>query len=303
MSFTKVKVAGFSIVGRVVGRVAVAYHRYAERSGNFVSAAVAFYGFLALFPLTALAAAVVAATLSPARVQSLQRRIADEIPGIADKVDVHALVSHAGTVGVVGAVVLVYLGLNLVAALRPAIREIWFGFQPPAEGLENLLVTKVKDAVSLLGLGVAMAVSVGSSTLATSVIGHVSGPLGLVGQPVGRLFLRGAGLAVGVGAGVVMFAYLLVGMPRLEMPRRVALQGALIGAVGFEVLKALVASYISGVASKSMYGAFGVPAALLLWIYLVARLLLFCAAWTATCDPDRRSAVCFTPPGTEAAPE
>jgi len=33
-----------------------------------------------------------------------------------------------------------------------------------------------------------------------------------------------------------------------------------------------------------MYGAFGVPAALLLWIYVVARLLLFCAAWTATCE-------------------
>jgi len=33
---------------------------------------------------------------------------------------------------------------------------------------------------------------------------------------------------------------------------------------------------------QSMYGAFGVPIALLLWINFTAKLLLFCAAWTAT---------------------
>lgn len=57
---------------------------------------------------------------------------------------------------------------------------------------------------------------------------------------------------------------------------------ALLGAVGFELLKLLLGGYMRDVASKSMYGAFGVPVALLLWINLSAKLLLFCAAWTAT---------------------
>ena len=57
---------------------------------------------------------------------------------------------------------------------------------------------------------------------------------------------------------------------------------ALIGAVGFELLKLLLSGYMQGVAAKSMYGAFGVPVALLLWINFTAKLLLFCAAWTAT---------------------
>jgi membrane protein len=36
-----------------------------------------------------------------------------------------------------------------------------------------------------------------------------------------------------------------------------------------------------------LYGAFGVPVALLLWISFVTRLVLFCAAWTATAKaPD-----------------
>ena len=57
---------------------------------------------------------------------------------------------------------------------------------------------------------------------------------------------------------------------------------ALIGAVGFELLKLLLSSYLQGVAAKSMYGAFGVPVALLLWINFTSKLVLFCAAWTAT---------------------
>lgn len=57
---------------------------------------------------------------------------------------------------------------------------------------------------------------------------------------------------------------------------------ALTGAVGFELLKLLLSGYMQGVATKSMYGAFGVPVALLLWINFTAKLVLFCAAWTAT---------------------
>jgi membrane protein len=62
----------------------------------------------------------------------------------------------------------------------------------------------------------------------------------------------------------------------------------LIGAVGFELLKVLLSGYLHGVAAKSMYGAFGTPVALLLWINFMAKLLLYCAAWTAT--PPQRGA-------------
>ncbi|GAA4959999.1 YihY/virulence factor BrkB family protein [Yinghuangia aomiensis] len=266
----------------VIGRTLEAYDRYTERNGNFAAAAVAFYGFLALFPLIALSAAVVAATLSPGRVQDMQGKISDQIPGIADKVDVNGLVDNAGEVGLVGGLLLLYLGLGWVGALRPAIREMWFGDQPPPDGIEKTLLMKSKDIATLAGLGLAMAVSVGASAFATAVIGHVSKAIGLDDEPVGRILLQVAAFGVAVLAGVVLFLYLLVGMPRLEMPRRTAFRGALIGAVGFEVLKVLVASYIAQVAGKSMYGAFGVPVALLLWIYFATRLLLFCAAWTAT---------------------
>ncbi|UGQ14517.1 YihY/virulence factor BrkB family protein [Yinghuangia sp. ASG 101] len=269
-----------------VGRTMGAYERYSDRDGNFSAAAVTFYGFFSLFPLIALAAAVVAAALSPGRVQDLQDKIADEIPGIADKINLSGLVDNAGAVGLVGGVVLLFSGLGWVEAVRKAIRKMWFPDEAQPEGVTATLTAKAKDIGILAGLGLAMALSVGASTFATSVIGRISETIGLHDNPAGRILLQIAAFAVAVLASLVLFVYLLVGIPTLTMPRRTALSGALIGAIGFEILKLIVATYISGVAGKSMYGAFGVPIALLLWIYFVTRLLLFCAAWTAT---DKRA--------------
>ncbi|MGW9038753.1 YihY/virulence factor BrkB family protein, partial [Streptomyces sp. NPDC055721] len=81
---------------------------------------------------------------------------------------------------------------------------------------------------------------------------------------------------------VLMLLYLLTLLPGVQPPRRRLLVAAVIGAIGFELLKLLLGGYMKGVAGKSMYGAFGTPIALMLWINFTAKLLLFCAAWTAT---------------------
>jgi len=261
----------------VIGPTWRAYARYGDRQGNRLSAAVTYYGFLSLFPLVTLAAAVVAAALDESQVKRMQDKLAEQIPGIADKLDLDALVRNAGAVGVIGGALLLMSGTGWVDATRSSIRAIWDVEEEPG----NAITRKVGDVGVLIGLGLALALSVGASAFATVVIRHVSDSIGLEHAPVGRVLLQIAAFVIAVGASLVLFLYLLVGMPRLTMSRGVAVRGALIGAVGFEVLKLLVSGYIAGVAGKSAYGAFGVPVALLLWIYFVVRLLLFCAAWTA----------------------
>lgn len=83
-------------------------------------------------------------------------------------------------------------------------------------------------------------------------------------------------------AAFLLLLYVLTLLPGVEPPRRHLIQAALLGAAGFELLKLLLSGYMRGVAAKSMYGAFGVPVALLIWINLMAKLLLYCSAWTAT---------------------
>lgn len=87
-------------------------------------------------------------------------------------------------------------------------------------------------------------------------------------------------------ADFLLLLYLLTLLPGVQPSRRRLVVAALIGAAGFELLKLLLSSYMRGIASKSMYGAFGVPVALLLWINFTAKLLLFCASWTATEHED-----------------
>lgn len=96
------------------------------------------------------------------------------------------------------------------------------------------------------------------------------------------MLLQAIAFAVAVLADFLVLLYVLTLLPGVQPPRRRLIVAALIGAAGFELLKLLLSGYMRGVASKSMYGAFGVPIALLLWINFTSKLLLYCAAWTAT---------------------
>ncbi len=96
------------------------------------------------------------------------------------------------------------------------------------------------------------------------------------------MVLQTAAFAVAAGTDFLLLLYVLTLLPGVQPSRRRVTVAALTGAVGFELLKLLLSGYIQGVAAKSMYGAFGVPVALLLWINLTTKLVLFCAAWTAT---------------------
>lgn len=122
----------------------------------------------------------------------------------------------------------------------------------------------------------------GRLLLGSTAVGWSADRLGIDQGGAGGVLLRVAAVAVAVLADFLLLLYVLTLLPGVSPPRRRLVVAALIGAVGFELLKMLLGGYIKGVAAKSMYGAFGVPIALLLWINFTAKLLLFCAAWTAT---------------------
>ena len=68
--------------------------------------------------------------------------------------------------------------------------------------------------------------------------------------------------------------------------------GALIlAAVGFEVLKIVGTYTIAHTAQSPTAGPFAGVLAVLIWIQLVSRFLLFCCAWMATAGYDERAAV------------
>ncbi|MET9418213.1 YihY/virulence factor BrkB family protein [Streptomyces klenkii] len=248
-----------------------------------LAAAITFTSFVALFPLLTVGAAVGAAVLSEERMRELERRLAEQVPGISGQLDLSSLVDNAGTVGVVAGALLLFTGIGWIGSLRECLRAVWEKEESPG----NPVLLRLKDGALLLGLGGVALLSLACSVFASAAVDWVVGKAGLDG--VGGL-LSAAGFCIAVLADFLLMLYVLSRLPDVQPPVRRLVVGALIGAIGLEVLKLLLGGYLRGVAAKSMYGAFGTPIALLLWINFMAKLILFCAAWTATRSPAEKPA-------------
>ncbi|WP_406725904.1 YihY/virulence factor BrkB family protein [Streptomyces sp. GD-15H] len=254
------------------------YERMDRVHWTRLAAAMTFTSFVALFPLLTVAAAIGAATLGQEQQDTLQNKITQQVPGISDQLDIGGLVQNAGTVGLIAGAALLLTGISWAGSMRECLRAVW---ELPDEE-ENPALRKGKDAGVLIGLGGAFLITLGASAVASAMVGRISRGIGLEEGGWGGIVLHVAAFAVAVGADFLLLLYVLTLLPGVEPARRRLVVAALTGAVGFELLKLLLSGYMQGVATKSMYGAFGVPVALLLWINFTAKLVLFCAAWTAT---------------------
>ncbi|MBJ7004945.1 YihY/virulence factor BrkB family protein [Streptomyces sp. CRPSP2-6A1] len=254
-----------------------AYERLAKTHWARLAAAITYISFVALFPLITAGAAIGAKLLSKDQLSKLEDKIAGQAPGLSSLLNLKGLVAHAGTVGLIAGALLLVIGVNWVGALRGCLRAVWEKEQDPG----NPILLRIKDTGVLVGLGVVGLVAMGSSVFANSAVGWAADKVGIEGG-AGRVLLFFAGLAIALLVDFLLLAYLLTRLPRVHPGRRAVVVAGLIGAVGFELLKLLLTGYFQGVAGKSMYGAFAVPVAVVLWINLMARLLLYCAAWTAT---------------------
>ncbi|MET8573860.1 YihY/virulence factor BrkB family protein [Streptomyces sp. NPDC005012] len=256
----------------------LAFERLDRVKWTRLAAAMTFTSFLALFPLLTLTAAAGAATLTTEQQRTLQDKLAEQVPGISDQLDIEKLVANAGTVGLIAGALLLFTGLSWVDSMRGCLRAVWELPDPD----ENLLVTKAKDLGLLFGLGGAVLATLVISTVASGMVGRLARAMGLEEGGIGGVLLGVAAFAVAVLADFLLLLFVLPVVPGAHPRRRLLTQAALIGAAGFELLKLLLSGYIQGVAAKSMYGAFGVPIALLLWINFTCKLLLYASSWTAT---------------------
>lgn len=259
-----------------------AYLRFKLRRGTRLAAAMTYSAFLSLFPLIVVALAITAAVLGTQGVQAVNRRIGEQVPGLEGKFSLDDMVTNAAAVGVVSGLLLVWSGLSWVNTARGSLRTIWAVDDMPGTFVRR----KAMDLLSLVGLGVTIAVVAGASALTSGFAATVLRWLHIENTGVARMLLQALGVVLSLIAQTAMFGYLLAGIPRLSMPRRVLLGTAFAAAVVFEATKSLVTTYVTDVAGKSVYGAFGVPIAILVWFNLTFQMLLALAAWTATRTED-----------------
>jgi membrane protein len=157
----------------------------------------------------------------------------------------------ASAIGVLG---LLWRGLAVVAAVQRAIDNVW---QTRSEGFKD----KARAVLWLLGAAVIFA----TSFAVTTVLNFLPAVL----APVSIL----VGLAVNLG----LFLWTYTELGRLPVGWRALLPGALVCAVGFEVLKLVGTIYVPRLvdSSSALYGSLGAVIAILAWLAFFGRLLVY----------------------------
>jgi membrane protein len=259
-----------------------AWERLRVTNGNQYAAAITYFSFLAIFPLILLAVSIAGFVLhaNQTALHTLFANVGQNVPGeLGDtlKSAIRTAVDQRASVGIIGLAGVLLTGLGWIGNLRASLDAVWKRVQPK----ENFLKRRLVNLGILGGLGMGVLISL-ALTAAWAAFSHrVLSTVGLDDIPGMGTLLGAIGIAVTVLGGAVIFYWVLVRVPRVPVRRHIGLRGALMAAVGFEVLKIAGTYTIAASAHSPTAGPFAGTIAVLVWIQLVTRWMLFCAAWMA----------------------
>jgi len=261
-----------------------AWKRYGQARGNILAAGVGYFAFFSIFPAVALAFTVFGFVLRghPELLGSIADNVNANLPGfVKDAQHPDGLIliraPHAAALTITGAVAFVSLvlaGMGWLGAVREGVRAV-FGVHGSAG---SLISNKLRDLGVLftLGLGIAL------SAVLTSVVGVSAGwiaeRIGMFGE--GWILVL-AVFAVSVLSDTGLMLLLLRVLSDVPVPWRDLLQGALVGGVGFSLLKLSATTVLPRVTANPLFASIAIVIGLLFWLNLIARLTLISAAWAA----------------------
>jgi inner membrane protein YhjD len=257
---------------RVVRTARRLSERYGEDSGGYLAAAIAYYGFLSLFPLLLLALSVVGFVLAdrPGLRDDVAAQISRSVPGLDALIgrNIGAVVKTRAGAGLIGLAGLLWTGTGAAGAARNAVRRVFR--QPLPRGLVE---DKVWLVVKTIGLGLLALAATGLAGAVAGIEG--GGPAGialLVAVPLGTL-------ALDTLLFLASYWTLTKGRPHW----RSILPGAVFAAVGWTILKLVGAWYATRTLenSSAVYGTFAATVAILVLLYLGARLFVYGAELNA----------------------
>lgn len=241
------------------GTVLRVQKRYRELNGNYLASAVTLSSFLSLFPLLLFAIAVIGfvAADTPNLAPDVVRELGlegDSARAITTAIETARDSRRAASI--VGVVGLLWSGLGLVAAFQYAINAAW---QVTGRGWKD----KVRGLMWLGGATLLFLTSFATSTVIRWLPGFLA--------PLTTL----AGLSVNFALWLWTFRILAT----RDVGWKALVPGAVLGALGFEVLKAIGAFYVPGAVSSAsaLYGTLGVVFATLAWLLFFGRLVVYAA--------------------------
>jgi membrane protein len=248
--------------------------RYDEVQGGQLAAAIAYYGFFAVFALLLIGYSVfgflIKANLDLFAV--VQHFLQENLPFL----NIQQILDSGRGVGVVGIIGLVFTGIGWVEAIRSSQRLIWrLNRQPGYIGVRQVLDLAVLVGILTLIIASGLAVS-GLERLLDW----------LAGDRVPFL-LSAASLILTLAINLLLAAALLAAVPRLRMTVRRMAPPVLQVGLGITVLNTVGKSFVGLVERNPAYGLVASAVGVLVYLYAFNQLLLFGAAWAATSPHGR----------------
>ena len=264
---------------------------YSRNNGDHYAAAITYFSVLSLVPLLMIAFAAAAFVLADNQqmLNELQEQIRTAAPpDLAKTLNevIDEAIASRNSVGIIGLLVALYSGLGWMSNLREALTAQW----EQRHESQGFLRTKLFDLLALLGLGLALLVSFGLTGIGTSFAGVLLDLAGLGHFFWARLVFYLLALALSLAGMWLVFLWVITRLPREPVTLRSAMRAALLGAIGFEVLKQAFAIYLDSISSSPTGRLFGPVIGLMVFAYFVSRFLLFVTAWAATARDNRQPA-------------
>jgi membrane protein len=270
--------------------------RYTERHGDHYAAAVTYFSVLALFPLILVSVAALGFVLflQPDLLDQLKAGISANAPAGLDAL-INPIVDNAiasrNTIGIIGLLGALYTGIGWMSNLREALSEQWG--QPPTA--PPILKKTLFDLLTLVGLGAAMVGSFAISALVYGFTGTILELVGLSEQGWARFLLGLFGVLLGLLANWLIFLWVIARLPREHATLRSAAKAAVLGAVGFEVLKSVMTVYLATVTNSPTGQIIGPFIGLMVFAFFTSRFILFVTAWAATAKENEQEEVAPVP--------
>jgi membrane protein len=263
-----------------------ALNRYIDHNAYQYAASITYFTVLSMVPIIMVGLSIGGFVVvdDAGIANELRRTITDALPSGLDSfaTDVFDTVLEQRTsLGVFGLVIGLYAGWNWMNTLRDALTAMWDLERPVLPVIRTVL----RDLLALLSLSAALLVSFALSAAGGWLNSFMLRLVGLDHEPWAGTVLSILSIPLAVVADWLVFLWVLARLPRQKVNTRNAVRGALAAAIGFEILKQAVNVYLSLLGHSPTSAAFGSVIGLLVFIYLVARLLLLVAAWTA--EPAR----------------
>ncbi len=265
MSVTQ-RLDGFQRRHRWAGFPIAVVYKFFDDQGSYLSALIAYYGLVSLFPLLLLLTSVLGFVLqgNPRLEQQVVHSALTQFPVIGTQIGTPSGLRGSGVALAVGAVGALYGSIGVAQAIQNAMNVAW---AVPRNSRPNPVKARLRSLLLIGTAGLAVlgaTILSGWSTSASSTV-SVLGVISAVGATAGSVVLNAA---------VFLLVFRISTAHNLSV--RDAAPGAITAAVLWQLLQSFGTAYVQHVLKNATVtnGAFAFVLALIAWLYLAAVALV-----------------------------